>query len=167
MAGNKTGGEGAGRGARLVAVSLDEGSIRRSTPDIDHERAVAIYDLLEENHFQPAADAEGPFALNLSIQEQRLVMDISRSEGPAVATHVLSLTPLRKVIRDYFMICESYYEAIRQASPSRIEAIDMGRRGLHDEGSRILRERLEGKIDVDHDTARRLFTLICVLHWKG
>jgi uncharacterized protein (UPF0262 family) len=167
MAGETTSDKPVSANARLVSVNLDEGSIRRSTPDIDHERAVAIYDLLEDNHFEPAAHSGGPYALVLSIQEQRLVMDITEQGGVAVATHVLSLTPLRKVIRDYFMICESYYEAIRQASPSRIEAIDMGRRGLHDEGSRILRERLEGKINVDHNTARRLFTLICVLHWKG
>lgn len=128
---------------------------------------MAIYDLLEENRFEPVGHKGGTYALDLSIQEQRLVMNIADEAGNAVAAFVLSLTPLRKVIRDYFMVCESYYEAIRQASPSRIEAIDMGRRGLHDEGSRILRERLEGKIDVDHHTARRLFTLICVLHWKG
>ena len=152
---------------RLVSVNLDEASIRRSTPDIDHERAVAIYDLLEENRFEPAGIEPAAFVLDISIREQRLVMDITAEDGTPVTTHILSLTPLRKVIRDYFMVCESYYEAIRQASPSRIEAIDMGRRGLHDEGSRILRERLDGKIDVDHDTARRLFTLICVLHWKG
>ncbi|MFN0262477.1 UPF0262 family protein [Tepidamorphus sp. 3E244] len=158
----ETGGQGC-----LVAVNLDESSIRRSTPDIDHERAVAIYDLLEDNRFQPHGIEGGAYALSLSIQEQRLVMDIASPEGEAVTTFVLSLTPLRKVIRDYFLVCESYYEAIRQASPSRIEAIDMGRRGLHDEGSRILRDRLDGKIDVDHNTARRLFTLICVLHWKG
>lgn len=153
--------------ACLVAVELDESSIRRSTPDIDHERAVAIYDLLEENRFAPQGHTGGPYALNLSIKEQRLVMDIAEADGGTVTSLILSLTPLRKIIRDYFMICESYYEAIRQASPNRIEAIDMGRRGLHDEGSRILRERLEGKIGVDHNTARRLFTLICVLHWKG
>ena len=151
----------------LVAINLDESSIRRSTPDIDHERAVAIYDLIEDNRFEPQGCHGGQYVLGLSIQEQRLVMDITSPDGTPVTTHVLSLTPLRKVIRDYFMVCESYYEAIRQASPSRIEAIDMGRRGLHDEGSQILRERLDGKIGVDHDTARRLFTLICVLHWKG
>ena len=161
--GNKTG-DGCGH---LVAINLDESSIRRSTPDIDHERAIAIYDLIEENRFEPEGLPGGEYALGLSIQEQRLVMDITSPDGTPVTTHVLSLTPLRKVIRDYFMVCESYYEAIRQASPSRIEAIDMGRRGLHDEGSQILRERLDGKIGVDHDTARRLFTLICVLHWKG
>ena len=154
---------------RLVAISLDETSIRRSTPDVEHERAVAIYDLLEENCFAPEDHDGGPYALSLAIVENKLVFDIREpgSGGTSVVSHILSLTPFRKVIRDYFLICESYYQAIKTASPSRIEAIDMGRRGVHDEGSRILIERLKGKISVDFDTARRLFTLICVLHWKG
>ena len=154
---------------RLVAISLDETSIRRSTPDVEHERAVAIYDLLEENCFAPEGHDGGPYALSLAIVENKLVFDIREpdSGGAQAVSHILSLTPFRKVIRDYFLICESYYQAIKTASPSRIEAIDMGRRGVHDEGSRILIERLKGKISVDFDTARRLFTLICVLHWKG
>ena len=154
---------------RLVAVTLDETSIRRSTPDVEHERAVAIYDLLEENSFAPEDHDGGPYALSLAIVENKLVFDIREPDpgGASVVSHILSLTPFRKVIRDYFLICESYYQAIKTASPSRIEAIDMGRRGVHDEGSRILIERLKGKISVDFDTARRLFTLICVLHWKG
>jgi uncharacterized protein (UPF0262 family) len=152
---------------RLVAVTLDETSIRRSTPDVEHERAVAIYDLLEENCFAPEGHDGGPYALSLSIVENKLVFEVREPDSAPVASHILSLTPFRKVIRDYFLICESYYQAIKTASPSRIEAIDMGRRGVHDEGSRILMERLEGKISIDFDTARRLFTLICVLHWKG
>jgi uncharacterized protein (UPF0262 family) len=152
---------------RLVAVTLDEGSIGRSNPDVEHERAVAIYDLLEENSFTPQGEAKGPFALHLRIDGSRLVFDIRREDGTAVMAHLLSLTPLRRIVKDYYMICDSYYAAIRTATPDRIEAIDMGRRGLHDEGSHILMERLERKVKVDFETARRLFTLICVLHWKG
>jgi uncharacterized protein (UPF0262 family) len=148
-------------------VSLDEISIGRSTPDVDHEREVAIYDLLEENSFAPEGCDEGPYALRLSITENRLVFDIRDPRGEPVMTHMLSLTPFRRIVKDYFMICDSYYQAIRRSSPSQIEAIDMGRRGLHDEGSQILMRRLERKVKVDFDTARRLFTLICVLYWKG
>jgi uncharacterized protein (UPF0262 family) len=152
---------------RLVKVTLDEGSIGRSSPDIEHERAVAIYDLLEDNSFAPVEHAGGPYALHLSISENRLVFDIRSDDGAPVMAHLLSLTPLRKIVKDYFLICDSYYKAIRTATPSQIEAIDMGRRGLHNEGSELLMERLKEKIAVDFDTARRLFTLICVLHWKG
>jgi uncharacterized protein (UPF0262 family) len=152
---------------RLVAVTLDEGSIGRSNPDVEHERAVAIYDLIEDNTFTPQGDAEGPFALRLSIDGSRLVFDIRREDGSAVMAHLLSLSPLRRIVKDYYMVCDSYYAAIRTATPDRIEALDMGRRGLHDEGSKILMERLERKVTVDFETARRLFTLICVLHWKG
>jgi uncharacterized protein (UPF0262 family) len=152
---------------RLVAVRLDEASIGRSGPDIEHERAVAIYDLLEENVFAPNDDDKGPYALHLSISDNRLVFDIRTAGGDAVMAHLLSLSPFRRIVKDYFLICDSYYDAIRTATPDRIEAIDMGRRGLHDEGSRILQERLRRKVRVDFDTARRLFTLICVLHWKG
>ena len=156
-----------GQSSRLVAVTLDEESIGRSSPDIEHERAVAIYDLIEENSFRPAEDAGGPYALHLSIAENRLVFDIRKADDTPVVAHLLSLTPFRRIVKDYFLICDSYYAAIRTATPDRIEAIDMGRRGLHDEGSRILMERLKGKVEVDFNTARRLFTLICVLHWKG
>jgi uncharacterized protein (UPF0262 family) len=152
---------------RLAAVTLDEASIGRSNADIEHERAVAIYDLLEDNVFAPVDHDGGPYALHLSIAENRLVFDIRLPDGSPVVAHVLSLTPLRRIVKDYFMICDSYYQAIRTATPTQIEAIDMGRRGLHDEGSRILMERLRRKVKVDFDTARRLFTLICVLHWKG
>lgn len=155
------------RNAHLVAVTLDENSIGRSGPDIEHERAVAIYDLLEQNSFAPVDHAGGPYALHLSMADNRLVFDIRMADGVSVVAHYLSLTPLRKIVKDYFLVCDSYYAAIRTATPERIEAIDMGRRGLHDEGSHILMERLKDKVTVDFDTARRLFTLICVLHWKG
>ncbi len=153
---------------RLIDVVLDDASIGRATPDVEHERAVAIFDLIEENSFAPAADEiGGPYRLSLAVAESRLVFTVTRENGDPVAIHMLSLTPFKRVIKDYFMICESYYDAIRTASPSHIEAIDMGRRGLHNEGSQTLQDRLSGKITVDFDTARRLFTLICVLHWRG
>lgn len=156
-----------GGNARLIDVVLDE-SIGRSTPDVEHERAVAIFDLIEENTFHPVGDETGgPYKLCLSLLESRLIFAVSRETGEDVATHILSLTPLRRVVRDYFMVCESYYQAIRSATPSKIEAIDMGRRGLHNEGSQTLQTRLDGKIEVDFGTARRLFTLVCVLHWRG
>jgi len=151
---------------RLVDVVLDEASIAPRGPDVEHERRIAIFDLLEQNKFAPAGGEAECYRLKLGIQENRLVFDIQLEDGAQHATHVLSLTPLKRVIRDYFVVCETYYQAIRAASPSQIEAIDMGRRGLHDEGSQLLAERLNGKIDVDHDTARRLFTLICALHIK-
>ena len=153
--------------ARLVDVELDE-SIGRSTPDVEHERAVAIFDLIEENSFCPVGDdGDGPYRLKLSLAESRLVFAVSREDGAAVVTHILSLTPFRRIVKDYYLICESYYDAIRSSTPSQIEAIDMGRRGLHNEGSQTLLDRLAGKIDIDFDTARRLFTLVCVLHWRG
>jgi len=152
---------------RLTAVTLDENSIGRSNPDVEHERAVAIYDLLEENVFSPVNHPGGPFALHLSITGNRLVFDIRLTDETPVVAHLLSLTPLSRVVKDYFTVCDSYYQAIRTATPDRIEALDMGRRAVHDEGSRLLMERLKGKVDIDFDTARRLFTLICVLHWKG
>jgi uncharacterized protein (UPF0262 family) len=152
---------------RLVAVTLDEKSIGRSGPDVEHERAVAIYDLIEENTFAPVGAERGPFALHLSITGNRLILDIRRADGVPVMAHLLSLSPLRRIVKDYFMVCDSYYQAIRAATPERIEALDMGRRSLHDEGSELLMERLKRKVTVDFDTARRLFTLICVLHWKG
>jgi uncharacterized protein (UPF0262 family) len=151
----------------LTAVHLDERSIGRGNPDQEHERAVAIYDLLEENVFSPQGHESGPYTLTIFLQDGRLVLDIRRESGEPVAVHILSLTPFRRVIRDYFAICESYYAAIRNASPSHIETIDMARRGVHDEGSELLRERLLGKVSVDFPTARRLFTLVSVLHWKG
>ena len=152
---------------RLVAVTLDEVSIGRSSSDIEHERATAIYDLIEQNSFAPVGHDQGPYALQIGIKENRLVLDIRREDGEPVIAHLLSLTPFKGIVKDYFMICDSYYAAIRTATPDKIEAIDMGRRGIHNEGSRILMDRLKGKVNGDVDTARRLFTLICVLHWKG
>lgn len=155
------------RKSRLIEVTLDERAFGRHNANVEHEREVAIFDLLDSNSFELEGRDDGPYKLVLSITEDRLVFNIGNETAVTVVTHLLSLTPLKRIIRDYFIICESYYEAIRTAPPSRIQAIDMGRRGLHDEGSRILMERLQGKITVDFDTARRLFTLICALHWKG
>ena len=153
---------------RIVAVTLDEESIGRSGPDIEHERAIAIYDLIEQNLFAPEGSGpDGPFTLHIGITGNRLMFDIRREDGTPVVAHLLSLTPFRRIVKDYFMICDSYYQAIRTATPDKIEALDMGRRGVHNDGSRILMERLQDKVTVDMDTARRLFTLICVLHWKG
>ena len=162
-----TGADESGSTRRLVKITLDEGSIGRSSSDIEHERAVAIYDLIEDNSFAPTDHSDGPYALHLSITENRLVFDIRLEDGTPVMAHLLSLTPFRRIVKDYFLICVSYYKAIRTATPTQIEAIDMGRRGLHNEGSELLKERLKEKIDIDFDTARRLFTLICVLYWKG
>ncbi len=153
--------------ARLVAVTLDEASIGRGNPDQEHERAIAIYDILEENTFALPNYDGGPYALRISLLDKKLCFEVSTQEGAHLISHHLSLTPFRKAIRDYELICESYYKAIRTASSAQIEAIDMGRRGLHNEAAELLRERLDGKVVVDHDTARRLFTLIFALHWKG
>ena len=152
---------------RLAAVNLDEDSIGRGNRDQEHERAIAIFDILESNSFALPGRDEGPYALRLGLVENKLSFAIATQGGEPVVTHLLSLTPFRRVIRDYEMICESYYNAIRTASPTQIEAIDMGRRGLHNEASDTLRQRLEGKVEVDHDTARRIFTLVFALHWKG
>ncbi|WP_020177036.1 UPF0262 family protein [Methyloferula stellata] len=152
---------------RLVAVTLDEASIGRGTADQEHERQVAIYDLLEENTFGLPEHDAGPYRLNIALHDSKLAFEICNEDGATLIVHILSLTPFRSVLKDYFMICESYYHAIRTATSSQIEAIDMGRRGLHNEASTLLMERLQGKIACDHDTARRLFTLITALHWKG
>jgi uncharacterized protein (UPF0262 family) len=152
---------------RLVKVSLDEASIGPGNRDVEHERAVAIYDLVEENSFAPVGHEGGPYCLNLQVVGNRLVFDIRTEDDQPVVAHHLSLTPFRRLVKDYFLVCESYYHAIRTATPSQIEAIDMGRRGLHNEGSELLMERLKHKVALDFDTARRLFTLITVLHWKG
>lgn len=151
----------------LVSVVLDEDSVVRRTREIEQEREVAIYDLLESNSFTPVGSSGGPYNLVLAIEESRLVFDIRLASDAPHGKVMLSLTPFRRVVKDYFLVCESYYKAIRNAPPSQIEALDMGRRGLHDEGSRLLQQRLAGKIEIDFDTARRLFTLICVLHLKG
>jgi len=154
-------------GKRLIKVLLDEDSIGPGNRDIEHERAIAIYDLVEENSFAPVGHEGGPYCLRLQLAGNRLIFDIRTEDDRPVVTHHLSLTPFRRLVKDYFLVCESYYQAIRTATPSQIEAIDMGRRGLHDEGSELLMERLKHKVAVDFDTARRLFTLITVLHWKG
>ncbi|MGG2475220.1 UPF0262 family protein [Rhizobium sp. BR5] len=151
---------------RLCDVVLDD-SIGRSTPDVEHERAVAIFDLIEENTFEPVGHDGGPYRLHISLVDSKLVFSIKTEDDTDVSTHILSLTPFRRIIKDYFLICESYYEAIRSSTPSQIEAIDMGRRGIHNDGSQTLMDRLSGKIKVDFDTARRLFTLVCVLYWRG
>jgi uncharacterized protein (UPF0262 family) len=152
---------------RLAAIALDEQTVVRRTREVEQEREIAIYDLLESNAFEPIGSPGGPYALTLGAEENRLIFDIRLEDGAEHGRIMLSLTPFRRVIKDYFVVCESYFKAIRNAPPSQIEALDMGRRGLHDEGSVLLRERLKGKIEIDHDTARRLFTLICVLHLKG
>jgi uncharacterized protein (UPF0262 family) len=150
---------------RLKSILIDEDSLAAVSRDQEQERQVAIFDLLDGNYFEPAEAGGGPYDLKLSLVENRLAFDIA---GPNYERrHLLSLSPFRGVIKDYFMICDSYYSAIRNSSPQQIEALDMGRRGLHNEGSSLLRERLEGKVKTDLDTARRLFTLICALHWRG
>ena len=152
---------------RIVDIALDEQSVARRTPEVEHERAVALFDLLEENDFLLVNGEPGPYKLHVGIFEQRLVFDVRDEGDNKLRDIVLSLTPFRKVVKDYFLICESYYAAIKKLSPSQIEALDMGRRGLHNEGSELLRERLAGKVEMDLDTARRLFTLICALHIKA
>lgn len=152
---------------RIAKIDLDERTVVRRNADIEHERAVAIFDLLDENRFELIGRGQGPFNLRLGIEENRLVLDIRENDETQVDRVLLALTPFRRVIKDYFMVCESYYTAIKQASPTQIEALDMGRRALHNEGAELLRERLDGNIALDPNTARRLFTLICVLHIRG
>ena len=153
---------------RIVSLDLDEQTVLRRSPEIEHERAVAIFDILEENHFAPTNHDGGPYGLTLSIEDrQRLVLDIKAESGDPVERMTLSLAPFRRIVKDYFQICESYFDAIKRLTPSQIETIDMARRGLHNEGSEMLTERLRDKVDMDSDTARRLFTLICVLHIRG
>ena len=150
-----------------AVVTLDVASISPGTPDQEHEHAIALYDLNEDNDISVPGHAGGPYTLRIALHDARLVFEIKLAGGEDVVTHILSLTPLRRLLKDYFLICESYYSAIRSASPSQIEAIDMGRRGLHNEGAQLLAARLEGKIATDFNTARRIFTLITALHWKG
>ena len=152
---------------RIVNIFLDEKSLVRRAAHVEHERKVAVYDLLEDNHFAPVGDDRGPYTLHLGIENNRLVFDIRTEGGVKLDRFTVPLASFRKIVKDYFMVCESYFEAIKTAPPSRIEALDMGRRGLHNEGSDILRDRLEGKVDIDKRTARRLFTLICVLHIRA
>ena len=152
---------------RIVNIFLDEKSLVRRAAHVEHERKVAVYDLLEDNRFAPVGDDRGPYTLHLGIENNRLVFDIRTEGGDKLDRFTLPLNSFRKIVKDYFIVCESYFEAIKTAPPSRIEALDMGRRGLHNEGSDILRDRLEGKVDIDKRTARRLFTLICVLHIRA
>jgi uncharacterized protein (UPF0262 family) len=152
---------------RLIAVTLDEASIGRGTPDQEHERAIAIYDLIEDNTFGLPGREGGPYRLRIGLLDAKLALNVLDEAGEPIIAHILSLKPFRSILKDYFLICASYFAAIRTASPAQIEAIDMGRRGLHNEGAQLLGDRLRGKIDCDFDTARRLFTLITALHWKG
>lgn len=157
---------------RISKITLDDSNLPPPTPEIEQERKVAIFDLLEDNTFVlPMRDGrsvpDGPYTLELSIREKRLVFDVQTEAEERAAEFHLSLGPFRQVVKDYFQICESYFEAVKKLPPSQIETIDMARRGIHNEGSRVLQERLEGKAEVDTDTARRLFTLICVLHFGG
>ena len=152
---------------RLKSVVLDGDSIGIGSPDQEHERQIAVYDLIEENVFGLPNHDDGPYALTISLHDAKLMFDIAGADGEQKAVHILSLTPFKRTLRDYFMICASYYDAIRTQTTAQIEAIDMGRRGLHNEGAELLLERLSGKVDCDSDTARRLFTLITALHWKG
>lgn len=153
---------------KIAHIQLDEKTMVRRKPEVEHERNIAIYDLMEENYFAPqGGDFTGPYRLHLSLEDNRLVFDV-RSEADAALTQVpLPLKQFQSLVKDYFLVCESYYSAIKTATPSQIEAIDMGRRGIHDEGARILTERLDGKIETDHETARRLFTVICALQFRG
>jgi len=158
--------------SRISHIDLDDTGLPTPTPEIEQERKVAIFDLLEDNSFDlPERDGRmppvGPYRLGLSIRERRLVFEIATEAGEPAAEFHLSLGPFRQVVKDYFMICESYFDAVKTAAPSQIETIDMARRGIHNEGARVLQERLDGKAEVDSDTARRLFTLICVLHFGG
>ena len=153
--------------SRLTAIRLDQASIKRGNTNIEHEREVAIFDLLERNSFALENHPGGPYTLHLSLADNRLVFTVGDEQRAPIVHVMLSLSPFRRLVKDYFLMCESYYQAVKTAPPSRIEAIDMGRRGLHDEGSRLLMERLKGKVLIDIATARRLFTLICALHWKG
>lgn len=157
---------------RLIEVTLDETGLPAPTPEVEQERRVAIFDLIEENRFGlPAGEggpaAPGPYRLRLAIHERRLVFQVATEAGDPAGEVALSLAPLNQVVKDYFQICESYFDAVKRLPPAQIEAIDMGRRSIHDEGSKLLLERLAGKVDTDLPTARRLFTLICVLRFKG
>jgi uncharacterized protein (UPF0262 family) len=153
---------------RIVGITLDDKTVVRRSPEVEHELNVAIYDILERNQFKPAGDYRGPYRIHLSIEDRRrLVFAVADDDGGTQGRVTLPLLPFRRIVRDYFKICESYYDAIKRLSPSQIETIDMARRSIHDEGSSILAERLQGKIEVDEETARRLFTLICVLHIRA
>jgi uncharacterized protein (UPF0262 family) len=153
---------------RIIEITLDEASLVSSIPEVEHERAVAVYDLIEENNFSLVGEFTGPYAVHLAVEDSnRLAFHIKTANQEPITKITMSLSPFKRIIRDYFNICESYFDAIKRLSPSQIETIDMARRGLHNEGSDILSERLREKIKIDQQTARRLFTLVCVLHIKG
>ncbi|MDX1580416.1 MAG: UPF0262 family protein [Alphaproteobacteria bacterium] len=154
-------------GGDIIHIELDEKSIVRRNADIEHERKVAMFDLLEENSFRLKSGLEGPYELILRLEENRLVLDLRQPADGPIEEIRLQLTPFRRIIKDYFLVCDSYFKAIKTSSPSQIEAIDMGRRGLHNEGSELLKDRLSDRVEMDFDTARRLFTLLCVLHIRG
>ena len=158
--------------SRISQIRLDDSGLPPPTPEIEQERQVAMFDLLEDNTFvlpgrEDRSVPDGPYHVGLAIRDKRLVFDVNTEGEEKAAEFHLSLGPFRQVVKDYFQICESYFEAVKKLPPSQIETIDMARRGIHNEGARILQERLDGKADVDNDTARRLFTLICVLHFGG
>jgi uncharacterized protein (UPF0262 family) len=153
--------------SRLIAITIDPKSVGKPNANVEHEREVAIFDILDGNSFALEGQDDGPYKLVIGTVDDRLVFTVGNEASDGLMTHVLSMTPFKRILKDYFMVCDSYYQAVRTAPPAKIQAIDMGRRGLHDEGSRLLQERLSGKIAVDFDTARRLFTLISALHWKG
>jgi uncharacterized protein (UPF0262 family) len=153
--------------ARIDKIFLDERTVVNRSPQVEHERKVAIYDLLEENHFHLLEGPDGPYVLRLSIEDNRLAFDVRDANDQPLKSFILALSPFRSIVREYLMVCDSYYKAIKSSSPSQIEAIDMGRRGLHNDGSDLLEQRLLEKVELDRNTARRLFTLVCVLHIKG
>ena len=153
--------------ARIADIDLDERTVARRSPEIERERDVAIFDLLEENHFDLRSGGEGPYRLKMAVREGRLVVDVHAVHGELLEQITVQLSAFRTLVKDYFMVCENYFKALKHAIPSHIETLDMGRRGLHDEGSEMLRDRLSGKVELDLNTARRLFTLLCVLHLRG
>lgn len=156
---------------RIINIALDERTIIWRSADIEQERRIAIFDLIEGNYFKPLREYpdgySGPYKIRLGVEEGRLAIDIERADDTLLETYILGLGRFRRPIKDYFAICDSYYQAIRNATPAQIETVDMARRGIHNEAAELLKERLDGKIEIDFDTARRLFTLICVLHIKG
>jgi uncharacterized protein (UPF0262 family) len=152
---------------RLLEVRLDEASLAPANANVEHERRVALFDLLEHNSFGVPGEDRGPYTLDLSVQDGRLAFKLTSGDGLSAVTHIVSLSPVRKLIKDYFLICESYFSAIRDAPPAQIEAIDMGRRALHNEAAEALAKSLDGKFTLDHETARRLFTLVCALQARG
>ena len=152
---------------RLIEIKLDPKSLGRASANVEHEREVAIFDILDGNSFALEGQQSGPYKLHLSLSDDRLQLAVNNEADVSVATHQVPLTPLKRIMKDYFLVCESYYEAVRSAPPNKIQAIDVNRRSLHDDGSKLLVEKLQGKITLDNDTARRLFTLVCALHWKG